>query len=98
MCSSDLDKSQRRGEAFLARVEVLARGDEPKPVVRLEDMAPIRTYDLWHSHGVRDRVTAHAEGDTRRVLAGKIDAFLEAQADYRAASRQARAAPSPDAN
>ncbi|MBL9023372.1 MAG: AAA family ATPase [Myxococcales bacterium] len=81
------DKGQRRGEAFLARVEVLAKDEEPKSLVRLEDVAPIRTYDLWHSHGVRDRVTGHADGDTRRVLAGKIDAFLEAHADLRAGSR-----------
>ncbi len=83
------EKGQRRGEAYLARVEVLAKGEEPKPIVRLEDISPIRSYDLWHSHGVRDRVTGHAEGDTRRVLSGKLDGFLEAQADHRASEKPA---------
>jgi hypothetical protein len=73
----------------LARVEVLAKGDEPKSVVRLDDVSPIRSYDLWHSHGVRDRVTGHAEGDTRRVLSGKLDGFLEAHADHRASGKPA---------
>jgi ATP-dependent Clp protease ATP-binding subunit ClpC len=87
LLTAPADKSQRRGEAFLARVEVLAPGEQPKQVVRLDDVSPIRSYDLWHSHGVRDRVTGHAEGDTRRVLSGKLDGFLEAQADHRGTQR-----------
>lgn len=99
LVTAPAEKGQRRGEAFLARVEVLAKGEEPKPVVRLDDMSPIRTYDLWHSHGVRDRVTGHADGDTRRVLGGKIDAFLEAHADLRASGKAApESRVSPDAN
>jgi protein subunit release factor B len=77
-------KSDRRGEAHLARVEVLGPHEEPKEVVRLEDIAPIRTYDLWRSHGVRDRVTGVVDGDVRRVLSGRLDIFLEAHADGRA--------------
>ncbi|NUP05697.1 MAG: AAA domain-containing protein [Polyangiaceae bacterium] len=79
-------KSDRRGEAHLARVEVLAPTETPKDEVRLEDIAPIRTYDLWRSHGVRDRVTGTVDGDVRRVLGGRIDAFLEAHADRRGAA------------
>ncbi len=79
-------KSERRGEAFLARVEVLAPGEAPRELVRLEDVAPIRTYDLWRSHGVRDRVTGTADGDVQRVLGGRLDPFLEAHADGRVAA------------
>lgn len=77
------EKGERRGQTYLARVEVLAPDENPREVVRLEDIAPIRTYDLWRSHGVRDRVTGHADGDVRRVLSGKLDGFLEAHADHR---------------
>src|SRR5690606_20189818 len=74
-------KSERRGATFLARVEVLGPGEQPKDEVRLEDVSPIRTYDLWRSHGVRDRVTGTVEGDVKRVLGGRLDTFLEAHAD-----------------
>ena len=77
------NKNQRRPEAFLARVEVLAPGEKPNELVRIDDVSPIRTYDLWRSHGVRDRVSGHSEGDVRKVLAGRLDAFLEAHADKR---------------
>ncbi|MFO0546891.1 MAG: AAA family ATPase [Polyangiaceae bacterium] len=84
-------KGDRRGEAHLARVEVLARGEQPAEVLRLSDVAPIRTYDLWRSHGVRDRVTGYVDGDVRRVLAGRLDAFLEAHADQRSKPATAEA-------
>ena len=76
-------KAERRGEAYLARVEVLAPGEPAREAVRLEDVAPIRTYDLWRSHGVRDRVTGTVDGDVRRVLDGRLAPFLEAHADTR---------------
>ena len=58
--------------------------EKPSENVRLDDVSPIRTYDLWRSHGVRDRVSGHSEGDVRKVLAGRLDPFLEAHADKRA--------------
>jgi ATP-dependent Clp protease ATP-binding subunit ClpC len=71
----------RRGETFLARVDVTpAEGEDPSlhlPEVR-EDDPPIRTYDLWRSRGVRDRRTGCADGDVRKVLSGRLDAFLSA--------------------
>jgi ATP-dependent Clp protease ATP-binding subunit ClpC len=78
------EKGRKRPEAYLARVEVLAAEEKPNENVRLDDIAPIRTYDLWRSHGVRDRVSGHSEGDVRKVLAGRLDPFLEAHADKRA--------------
>ena len=77
-------KDDRRGETFLARVDVrpLEHGAAPDSHPRLKsDEPPIRTYDLWRSRGVRDRRTGHAEGDVRRVLDGKLDGFLDAFAE-----------------
>jgi peptide chain release factor 2 len=72
-------KGDKRGDTFLARVEVipaLREGWEaPK---KGDDEPPVRTYDLWRSRGVHDRRTGHSEGDVKRVLSGRIDAFLEA--------------------
>jgi len=74
-------KDLRRGDTCLARVDVRAAG-APQSVAKLrDDEPPIRTYDQLHSRGVRDRRTGAADGDVKRVLSGKIDAFLEAALD-----------------
>jgi ATP-dependent Clp protease ATP-binding subunit ClpC len=75
--------SSRRSESHLARVRVVPHGEDTQEELRLDDLDPIRTYDLRHSHGVRDRVTQHTEGDTKKVLAGRIGGFLEAHIDQR---------------
>ncbi len=68
----------KRGDTWLARVEVKAPG-APMSTKRVrDDEPPIRTYDQLHSRGVRDRRTGASDGDVKRVLSGKIDAFLEA--------------------
>jgi peptide chain release factor 2 len=78
-------KDDRRGETFLARVEVRAATDDApadsRPRGPTRDEPPIRTYDLWRSRGVRDRRTGLVDGDVKRVLAGRLDAFLEAFVD-----------------
>ncbi len=87
-------KEHKRGDTFLARVEVRpfgktapAPGGARKHVAQSaeggarkprDDEPPIRTYDQLHSRGVRDRRTGASDGDVKRVLSGKIDAFLEA--------------------
>ncbi len=81
-------KDQRRGDTFLARVDVTPLGGPKKSpgsergrrtgAAGRDDEPPIRTYDQWHSRGVRDRRTGASDGDVKRVLGGKIDAFLEA--------------------
>jgi ATP-dependent Clp protease ATP-binding subunit ClpC len=53
-------------------------GAEPPIKKPRDDEPPIRTYDQLHSRGVRDRRTGWSDGDVKRVLSGKIDAFLEA--------------------
>ena len=84
-------KKERRGEAFLARVEVVAtRADLATADVAKSDEPPIRTYDTWRSHGVRDRQTGHSDGDARGVLAGRLDGFLEAALARRSAERSGR--------
>jgi protein subunit release factor B len=77
-----------RGETYLARVEVSAIPSgatiSPSglpPNRARDDDPPIRTYDQWRSRGVKDRRTGHADGDVKRVLQGRIDAFLEAAVD-----------------
>ena len=81
LVSPPSDKRGHRPETLLARVDVSpSEGEDPNltlPEVR-EDDPPIRTYDLWRSRGVRDRRTGHADGDVRGVLAGRLDAFIEA--------------------
>lgn len=81
-----LGRDKKRGETYLAKVDVSPSSDEaavaPPPVVETDE-APIRTYDMWRSRGVRDRRTGHAEGDAKRVLAGRVDGFLEAHIDAR---------------
>ncbi len=68
----------KRGDTWLARVEVRAAG-APSSIKKVrDDEPPIRTYDQLHSRGVRDRRTGASDGDVKRVLSGKIDAFLEA--------------------
>jgi len=69
-----------RGETYLAKVEVraLAAGAPPLPKTT-DDEPPIRTYDQWRARGVRDRRTGWSEGDPKRVLAGRLDGFLDAQ-------------------
>jgi peptide chain release factor 2 len=86
-------RDDRRGEATLARVMVkpLPQGSTAD-VRREDDEAPIRTYDLWRSYGVRDRRTGYVEGDVRKVLAGRIDPFLDAYADFVAAAGDVPAA------
>jgi ATP-dependent Clp protease ATP-binding subunit ClpC len=78
-------RDAERGETYLARVEV-----SPIPtgaIITLsglppnrsrDDDAPIRTYDQWRSRGVKDRRTGCSDSDVKRVLGGRIDAFLEA--------------------
>src|SRR5262249_22001741 len=74
-------QDQKRGATWLARVEVRPAG-APLSIKKVrDDEPPIRTYDQLHSRGVRDRRTGHADGDVKRVLSGKIDAFLEASFD-----------------
>jgi hypothetical protein len=77
------ERGPRRSEAHLARVRVTPPGEETQEELRLDDLDPIRTYDTRHSHGVRDRVTRHSDGDTKRVLMGRISTFLEAHIDQR---------------
>jgi ATP-dependent Clp protease ATP-binding subunit ClpC len=77
------ERASRRSESHLARVRVVPHGEDTQEELRLDDLDPIRTYDLRHSHGVRDRVTQHTEGDTKRVLAGRLGGFLEAHIDQR---------------
>jgi peptide chain release factor 2 len=74
------ERDAERGETYLARVEVraLAAGAPPLPKTT-DDEPPIRTYDQWRARGVRDRRTGWSEGDPKRVLAGRIDGFLDAQ-------------------
>ncbi len=79
-------KDDRRGETFLARVEVRSLASENETDQRSKprenrDEPPIRTYDMWRSRGVRDRRTGYADGDVKKVLGGKIDGFVEAFAD-----------------
>ncbi len=91
------DRKERRGEALLARVDVAAgraASIDDDPPGRSDD-PPIRTYDTWRSHGVRDRKTGHADGDARSVLAGRLDGFLEAALAARA-SVTALAGHAPD--
>jgi ATP-dependent Clp protease ATP-binding subunit ClpC len=68
----------KRGDTWLARVEVRAPGAALSAKRVRDDEPPIRTYDQLHSRGVRDRRTGASDGDVKRVLSGKIDAFLEA--------------------
>jgi len=86
------DRDDKRGITFLAKVEVLPSdaepGSRPPP---MSDTSPIRTYDQWRSHGVRDRVSGHVEGDVRRVLGGRLDGFLEAHMKQRAPRPEERA-------
>jgi hypothetical protein len=95
LLAAPADRWERRGEALLARVDVApgrelgAFADEP---ARRGDEPPIRTYDTWRSHGVRDRKTGHADGDARGVLAGKLEGFLAAALAQRAAITAAAAA------
>ena len=80
LISAPKGKDQKRGDTWLARVEVRVPG-APPPTKRTrgtDDEPPIRTYDQLHSRGVRDRRTGAADGDVKRVLSGKIDSFLEA--------------------
>jgi ATP-dependent Clp protease ATP-binding subunit ClpC len=77
------ERASRRSESHLARVRVVPHGEDTQEELRLDDLDPIRTYDLRHSHGVRDRVTQHVEGDTKKVLAGRVGGFLEAHIDQR---------------
>jgi len=71
----------KRGDTWLARVEVRAPGSTVSTKRVRDDEPPIRTYDQLHSRGVRDRRTGASDGDVKRVLSGKIDAFLEAALD-----------------
>jgi len=71
-------KDKGRGDTWLARVDVRPAG-VPASIKKVrDDEPPIRTYDQLHSRGVRDRRTGWSDGDVKRVLSGKIDAFLEA--------------------
>jgi ATP-dependent Clp protease ATP-binding subunit ClpC len=72
-------KEHKRGDTFLARVEVRPASAPQSTKKHRDDEPPIRTYDLLHSRGVRDRRTGASDGDVKRVLSGKIDAFLEAE-------------------
>jgi protein subunit release factor B len=74
-----------RGETYLARVEVspipsgaVITPSGLSPNRSRDDDPPIRTYDQWRARGVKDRRTGWSEGDVRKVLSGRIDAFLEA--------------------
>jgi ATP-dependent Clp protease ATP-binding subunit ClpC len=93
------DRKERRGEALLAKVEVGSTrdlaGPNGSPELRKGDEPPIRTYDTWRSHGVRDRRTGHAEGDARGVLAGRLEGFLEAALSLRARDQRASSPPAP---
>ena len=72
-------KGDKKGDTFLARVEVVpALRDGWEAPKRGDDEPPVRTYDTLRSRGVHDRRTGHSEGDVRRVLGGRIDGFLEA--------------------
>ncbi len=80
------DGAEKRGDTFLCRVEVepLAADHADaahKAAAGPDDEAPIRTYDLLRSRGVHDRRTGHTDGDVKRVLAGRIEAFVEAYLD-----------------
>ncbi|MEO8551627.1 MAG: AAA family ATPase, partial [Kofleriaceae bacterium] len=72
----------RRAETLLARVEVRPLLERNTPgsarEVGGDDEAPVRTYDLLSSRGVRDRRTGHVEGDVRKVLEGRLEGFLDA--------------------
>jgi ATP-dependent Clp protease ATP-binding subunit ClpC len=85
-------KDERRGETFLARVDVLSlvegRG-VPRTAGRMDD-PPVRTYDMWRSRGVRDRRTGQVDGDVRAVLGGRLDSFLEAFIDQAFAPASSR--------
>ena len=88
-------RDDKRGVTELARV-VVSPSDADEPAApagptSTNDGSPIRSYDQWHSHGVRDRVTGHVEGDVRRVLGGRLDGFLEAHVDQRVRAQGARA-------
>jgi ATP-dependent Clp protease ATP-binding subunit ClpC len=76
-------RDSERGETYLARVEVTPLGangtsSAPAPARGSDDEPPIRTYDLWRARGVKDRRTGWSEGDVKKVLSGRIDAFLDA--------------------
>ncbi len=76
-------KGDRRGETFLARVDVVPM-DAGRPSTKVagrHDEPPVRTYDMWRSRGVRDRRTGQVDGDVRAVLDGRLDRFLEAFVD-----------------
>lgn len=79
LIAAPASKADKKGDTFLARVEVIpALREGWEPPKRGDDEPPVRTYDLWRSRGVHDRRTGHSEGDVKRVLSGRIDAFLEA--------------------
>ncbi len=95
LLSSPQHRDDKRGVTELARV-VVSPSDADEPAApagptSTNDGSPIRSYDQWHSHGVRDRVTGHVEGDVRRVLGGRLDGFLEAHVDQRVRAQGARA-------
>jgi peptide chain release factor 2 len=83
LISAPKGKENKRGDTWLARVEVRPAGSPASIKKVRDDEPPIRTYDQLHSRGVRDRRTGHADGDVKRVLSGKIDAFLEATLEHR---------------
>jgi ATP-dependent Clp protease ATP-binding subunit ClpC len=97
LLSSPQHRDDKRGVTELARVDVVPSDESDDAVISgaptsASDGSPIRTYDQWHSHGVRDRVTGHVEGDVRRVLGGRLDGFLEAHVDQRVRAGGARPA------
>jgi ATP-dependent Clp protease ATP-binding subunit ClpC len=75
-------EEEKRGEAFLVRVDVRPLAPNSiTPPKNKDDDPPIRTYDMWRARGARDRRTGHTESDIKKVFSGKIDSFIEAFLD-----------------
>jgi ATP-dependent Clp protease ATP-binding subunit ClpC len=73
---------EKRGEAFLVRVDVRPLApNAATPPKNKDDDPPIRTYDLWRARGAKDRRTGHIENDLKKVFSGKIDPFIETYLD-----------------
>ncbi len=80
VCACDLPPVEAEGRAgYLLRVWLTARAAGLSALASQPVWGTVvRTYDQYHTNQVRDRRTGCVVRDVRHVLAGHIDAFLEA--------------------